>query len=350
MAVPNKPTLLDLVTEFGGTGPVLLSNYIRGGTLVPDGNAQNAGISTTPSGLLLSQFAGSVKEFVINVTGSRSFMNVRTAYEALYGVPTAAVIVRVLISSTGHIHYFNNSSPAINVGAFPAGSKVIIENRGRITGGRGVPNSGTGGNCIHTIDGTVTEIYNYGTILPGGGAGGVGGAGGQGYYQSSGTTYLGDSGNQYTYAYNCNSGCTAVWGSNAYCTSGDPYTCIVVGAISRCYACARTDYYDNYTSGGIGGVGGYGYGCYDASGNVANATGGGGGSAPGTNGGYGGTGGSGGGAGLVGGTGGIGASGNASGGLAGGAGGTGGLWMRFSTGKATVVVNTGTIAGNSVAV
>jgi len=57
MAVTATPPLAlsDLVTEFGTDGSTALSDYVRGGALVPD-TAPNAAVSATSAGLQLSQF------------------------------------------------------------------------------------------------------------------------------------------------------------------------------------------------------------------------------------------------------------------------------------------------------
>lgn len=341
MPVPSKPSLLDLVAEFGGPSPARLSNYVRGGSLVPSGAVQNSNISVTPSGLLLTQFAGSVKEFVISVSGSRSYLNVRSQFNASFGSPTGAVLVRVIIQPGAHLHYYFNSAPALEVGAFPAGSIITIENRGTISGARGVPNSGAGGDAIRSINGVNTQIYNYGTIRPGGGAGGIGGTGGQGYYYTYSEVGQGGS---LAGGTDCNAACVNWFGAGSHCRSQ-----CYVNIDWRCADCSYTATTTNYTSGGGGGAGGYGYGCYDANGNMASATGGSAGSGGGTNAGTGGTGGTGGGAGAAGNTGNTGGSGNYTGGSGGGAGGNPGYWLRYSSGMANLALNSGTIYGSSLA-
>ena len=51
----------DIVNEFGGANPAKLSEYYRGGSLVPNTNA-NSKIATSPSAIKLSQFYGARKE------------------------------------------------------------------------------------------------------------------------------------------------------------------------------------------------------------------------------------------------------------------------------------------------
>jgi hypothetical protein len=59
-----------VVTEFGGTAPHSLSEYVRGGAYVTNGPSQNASISTTVSGLNLSQFAGAIKGHTVSLAYS----------------------------------------------------------------------------------------------------------------------------------------------------------------------------------------------------------------------------------------------------------------------------------------
>ncbi|HOZ89467.1 MAG TPA: hypothetical protein PLU85_01240 [Bacteroidia bacterium] len=88
------------------------------------------------------------------------------------------------------------SGDALNFGALPAGSKVILHNYGQIRGGGGKGGNGgserdvtvcgvdapatagsDGGDAIVTSAGVQVTVYNYGTIASGGGGGG-GGSGG----------------------------------------------------------------------------------------------------------------------------------------------------------------------------
>jgi len=64
MAVSNPATMSSIKSEFGG--PNNLSAYVRGGTYVPM-NAANQ-ISTTVSGLAVSQFSGVIKPVSVYLT------------------------------------------------------------------------------------------------------------------------------------------------------------------------------------------------------------------------------------------------------------------------------------------
>lgn len=348
MVISSKPTFNQIKTEYGTIAtPPMFTNYVRGNGIIYPGNPQNASIATTAANLRMTQFAGGSKETVFSLSGNIYHFNVQSSFNATYGAPTQAVLVRVLINPGCHIFYNSVGAPALNVGAFPAGSLIIIENRGQISGARGTPNSGVGGDAIWTLNGTPTHIYNYGTIAPGGGAGGVGGQGGMGYWQNQYWVNQGQSGAYYWC--DLNSSCQQTFGGNSQCDSGGNGFCSSCACI--CYNCQylQTDTY--YTYGGAGGAGGYGWGSYDSAGNISGATGGNGGGGPDTNAGWGGTGGTGGGPGSAGATGNSGGGGNWSGGSGGGGGGAGGRWIVYnSSGNANLAFNSGTIYGGGAVV
>lgn len=345
MAITGNPSLSKIIAEFGAdAGPSLL-DYLRGGGRVAPGNPANSAISKTAAGILLSQFAGAALEVILTITGNVHQYNVQAAYAAAHGTPTEAVWVRVVINSGAHVFSGSPATAAIIVGSLPAGSRVTIENNGTITGARGAPNSGAGGDCIRSTNGVPVFLINTGLIRPGGGGGGVGGTGGGGVYQTSYNESLGLGQNVSS---SCNGSCTTTHGAGAFCQSAGFPDCDVNPTFNtyQCSNCQRTVYVNNYTSGGSGGAGGGGFGCLDGIGTVANAAAGSAGAGGGTNAGTGGTGGSGGASGAAGGTGNTGSSGNYTGGTAGSGGGAGGRFRATTAGLFTLVSNTGTINGS----
>ena len=79
MAVTSSApiSITDLVTEFGGSAPHSLTEYYRGGSLVPSGPAANNSIPTSGA-ISLTNFFGAVKETssdirTISPIGSGSF-------------------------------------------------------------------------------------------------------------------------------------------------------------------------------------------------------------------------------------------------------------------------------------
>lgn len=345
--ISAKPRMLELIAEFGTDGSPTLRDYVRGGGRLPySGNPNLSNISLTTAGLRLSQFAGKQKEHVFTLNGWVRMFNARAHFDAVHGAPTGPVLLRILVSPGCRLFSESNAYWPLTIGDWPAGSAIILENRGEIYGARGIPNSGGGGHAIYHsgANGVVLSVYNYGTIASGGGAGGVGGQGGQGYWQNSYRVYQG----QGPAAYWCDfsASCQAGFGGSSQCdTNFEAGYCSSCACI--CFNCfyIKTDTY--YTYGGAGGTGGYGWGVYDSAGNVAGNTGGAGGAGPDTNAGWGGTGGTGGGPGAAGATGATGGSGNYTGGAGGGGGGPAGYWIYYKTGLLSVPV-VGTIYGPGV--
>ena len=90
MAVTSSApiSITDLVTEFGGSAPHSLTEYYRGGSLVPSGPAANNSIPTSGA-ISLTNFFGAVKEtstdnYTINIA-SRNI-----GFFLAYGFSTAA--------------------------------------------------------------------------------------------------------------------------------------------------------------------------------------------------------------------------------------------------------------------
>lgn len=345
MTVPSGRVLLsDIVAEFGFSGAKRFSRYTRGGGRVPDGPSQNARISKTVPGLLLSQFRGAVKEYLVTITTNRENLNLLTLFTSTFGAPSAAIAARFVVA-TGVViggTLTAGNAAALTVGQFPAGSYITIENRGTIAGKSGTPNSGAAGDAIkadYPNQTVVIQNFSGAQILAGGGAGGLGGTGGPGYTTTD--RCLGPSQNQASYG--CDYTCTATFGAGAYCSSACG-GCGMDTILPRCFGCAKSTKVN--TKGGAGGTGGRGAGYVSGSGLVT-AQSGGIGAAGGTNAGRGGTGGTGGGHGQPGGTGGKGANGNNGVGLPGAAGGSAGRALVKGASSVTLT-NSGTVAGATV--
>lgn len=108
------------------------------------------------------------------------------------GSPTKAVRVVMTIAAGVIVGATSVASYALNVGQFPPGSDITIDNYGQILGTGGAANGGTGGGAINADYPNQTvvirnhagaNIYGGGGGGGGGGTGGRGGAGGTGYYQ-----------------------------------------------------------------------------------------------------------------------------------------------------------------------
>jgi len=198
MPIPGPGTAISMdtiATEFGGTVPHSLSEYYRGGGLVPDVPA-NASIPTSGT-IAMNNFYGT-------------------------GGPSRVAVNLTIASNTQNYDVFNNRgptyspgttdltvtiNPGIVVGSASTGSfamlvpssfspadTVTIVNNGTIIGaGGGGGNGGTGGPASGGTPGTPgggggsalsvsrpTIVTNNGTLAGGGGGGGGGGAIGSG--------------------------------------------------------------------------------------------------------------------------------------------------------------------------
>lgn len=173
MALPPSGTitLTQIQAEFGGSNPISLSEYYRGGGLVTSNNT-NVPTSGTIS---LSNFYGAVKQFAFTISTSySSTQDLRTlAFAAGWNGsdPVVATIsAGVIISSS------STSVAALTIaGSFPAG--VLLVNNGSIVGmgGRGgeANAAGSPGGAAVAVS-TAVSITNNGTFAGGGGGGGAG--------------------------------------------------------------------------------------------------------------------------------------------------------------------------------
>jgi len=204
MALPASGTitLADIQTEFGGSNPISLSEYYRGGAYVTSNNT-NVPTSGTIS---LSNFYGAVRQFAFTISSNQTDANLRTlAISAGWdqSAPLVATIgsgVEITSSSTG--------TPALTVsGSFPAG--VQLTNNGTIVGRGGTgglygridldrPGGPGGDGGVGLSVSSTISINNAGTIGGGGGGGGgsvdvygsnsaQGGGGGAGFGPAGGT-------------------------------------------------------------------------------------------------------------------------------------------------------------------
>lgn len=93
----------DIVDEFGGANPAKLSEYYRGGSLVPNTNA-NSKIATSPGALKLSQFYGARKEIKIKLNmqgaGGSGGNGMANNTGAGNNAPGAATILKISGGST----------------------------------------------------------------------------------------------------------------------------------------------------------------------------------------------------------------------------------------------------------
>jgi hypothetical protein len=174
-------TLAQIQTEFGGSNPIALNEYYRGGAYVPNIPA-NATIPT--SGVIaVSNFYNTTGTFIFNqtISSNTANYNLNTALTAAGWNGTTPVTATVTINA-GVIVYGTGYSGNVGftVGSLPALSTVTITNNGTIAGyggfGAGTASAGGAGGVALSIS-YPTTLTNNTYILGGGGGAGGGGAG-----------------------------------------------------------------------------------------------------------------------------------------------------------------------------
>lgn len=179
MAVKSSGQLsitTDIVGEFGGTAPHAISEYKRGGSLVPDASG-NAAIPTTNENIQWSDFYGAVNETDLSQALTPVTIN---------GESTAKQITVSDYIDSGGILTIPSSlwvwTDSTSIAALVIDIPCTIKNSGKIIGqggdgayGRGGPGQ-AGGPAIKINSGVsgVTIINNSGAYIAGGGGGGAG--------------------------------------------------------------------------------------------------------------------------------------------------------------------------------
>jgi len=177
---PSGPlSLSQIQTEFGGSNPISMSEYYRGGPFV---TTNNTNVPTSGT-IAISNFYNAVKQFAFTISSNY------TTPQNLRSLALAAGwngADPVLATNTAIISSNTTGTAALTIsGSFPAG--VIFVNNGTIVGmggagGIGGPsfgNGGAGGTAL-SVSTAVSVNNGSGTIAGGGGGGGGGSAGGSG--------------------------------------------------------------------------------------------------------------------------------------------------------------------------
>ena len=100
MPISGSPTLTKIMAEFGADANPTLLDYLRGGSkLAYPGNPSIQSVSKTAAGLRLSQFAGGSREALLTISGGNRQANIRSLFNAAFGPPSEAVLVRFRIVS-----------------------------------------------------------------------------------------------------------------------------------------------------------------------------------------------------------------------------------------------------------
>jgi hypothetical protein len=262
MAIPSSGpiTFAQIQTEFGGSNPIGLNEYYRGGAYVPN-IPSNSGVPTSGA-ISVSNFYGTNAAFVFNqtISSNTANYNLSSAMTAAGWNGTTTAFVNVTVGSGVWVYSNDTATPGFIVPSLPAASTVAINNYGYITGAGG--QGGQGGDynfsaCTGTVGGNGiaggnalqiywnTTVNNYANFIAGGGGGGGGGGSSNGVY-----TYL----------------LSAAGGGGGGGAGG--LNAGGAGASSGCYVyiiIGGTPYYNNPTasygsaaSGGSGGAGGNG--------------------------------------------------------------------------------------------
>jgi hypothetical protein len=185
MALPASGplSLSQIQGEFGGSNPISLSEYYRGGGLVTNNNT-----SVPTSGTIrISNFYGTVKQFLFTISSNQTNANLRTLAVSAGWDQSSPVVCTV--SSGVYLSSNSTGTPGFTIGgSFPNG--VALINDGFIVGmggagggGNGGPgsiptfgaNSSPGGTALSV--GVAATVTNNGLIAGGGGGGGGGGFG-----------------------------------------------------------------------------------------------------------------------------------------------------------------------------
>jgi len=184
MAIPGPGVAISMntiATEFGGTVPHSLSEYYRGGGLVPN-TPTNSAIPTSGQ-IAMGNFYGSANRVQIALTLAANtynydvYTNRGPTYAAGSSDITVTVNPGVIVGSTANPTY-----AMLVPSSFNPGDTVTIVNNGVIqgrggNGGNGSPAGGAtpgagGGSALYVN--RPTTVTNNGTIAGGGGGGGGG--------------------------------------------------------------------------------------------------------------------------------------------------------------------------------
>ena len=366
MAVKSSGTFLkfsEIASEFSDSQPHQMSEFTRGGSLVPD-NGSNANITSVAARagggadgeMKFSDYYGAANTFGITIASNATDVDLATLMNAAQSGVWASSEAKTLTINSGVIVGATSVSNAALTITSGMGGTLTIINNGAIQGAGGSANGGNGGDAVQASSSNVT-FTNNGDIYAGGGGGGQGGAGGTGGQGSVTTTsYIGLAiaccGNTCDFNLICQN---YHGNSNAYCGASTTQFAVrqcvpfLRGTCNNCAVDSTT--INNGGSGGSGGSGGVGQGYNQSAGSGSAGAAG---SAGGTNAGAGGSGGTGGNGGSFGtsgssgATGNTGANGNHSNGSAGSGGSGGGAAGDYISGLSNLTfTNNGNVAGTT---
>ena len=189
MAIPGSGPIKisEIATEFGDTTPNSMSEYYRGGSLVPD-SPTNSGVPASGA-IALEDFYGAQNRVALALTISSSTQNydVFTQANASPSYSAGSSDITLTVNPGVVVGSSSTGTYALQVpSGFTSGDTVTVVNGGTVigrggnggSGGPGYPsgNAGAGGsagNALYVAFPTV--VTNNGTLAGGGGGGGGGG-------------------------------------------------------------------------------------------------------------------------------------------------------------------------------
>lgn len=177
MALPgnnNSISLSQIQTEFGGTDPISLTEYYRGGSYTTDNNIN---VPTTGE-ISMSDFFGARNSFELTISTNQTNLN-------LYNYATAAgwnAASRLIVTINSGVYIYGTTSHGLYIGTQSALSYLELYNYGYILGygGRGgdsSSNGSAGGTAISVNASNVNITNRSGGFICGGGGGGAGASG-----------------------------------------------------------------------------------------------------------------------------------------------------------------------------
>ena len=170
-------SLSDIQTEFGGTNPISMSEYYRGGSFVTD---NNTGVPTSGE-IDLADFYGATNQFSYTFSSNTQEVDLNSTLTTAGWNGSDPVVVT--INSGIYIWSDSTSTAALTISSALNGL-LTLTNNGYIIGkgGKGGDNTaaGNGGDAISNAATGVTLTNASGAYIAGGGGGGDGGHAGGG--------------------------------------------------------------------------------------------------------------------------------------------------------------------------
>ena len=193
MAIKNNGPLSisnDIVGEFGGSRPHSLSEYYRGGPLVPN-VSQNSKITATQNARIsFSDFYGAVNLFVFTINENVKEINLRN-YLLTKGWDGNAP-VELTLAAGRYLWSDSTTIAAVVTGLFPNG--LLFTNNGFIMGKGGQGGNARAGQLNGLSGGPAISLSSACAIINSGYIGGGGGGGGAGPQRNDSGEIIGSGG------------------------------------------------------------------------------------------------------------------------------------------------------------